>query len=77
MLAFIGTYQGQEIDGNCVLLSASHENFSAFGLKNDSIVRCDQVMTLDCRDCIGKLGTLPPELMAQVDEKLRFALDLK
>ena len=48
----------------------------ATGLTRDSTVLCSQLMTVS-KDRLGQyVGTLPPDLMRQVDDALRVALDL-
>lgn len=46
------------------------------GLIKDSVVLLEQVRTIDKRRLIQKLGSLSPELMAQVDVALMVSLGL-
>ena len=46
------------------------------GLNADSVALCHQVTTLDRAKLVNRLGALPPEDMARVDEGLRAALSL-
>lgn len=48
----------------------------AGGLQADSIALCHQVTTLDRSKLTRRLGRLPDELLAQVEDGLRAALDL-
>ena len=48
----------------------------AGGLKKDSIALCHQVTTLDRTKLTTCLGLLPPQLLAEVGEGLRIAMDL-
>ena len=46
------------------------------GLMHDSTVLCSQLITV-AKERLGRyIGTLPPDLMRQVDDALRVALDL-
>jgi mRNA interferase MazF len=48
----------------------------AGGLRGDGIAVCHQITTLDRGKLTRRLGTLPPEVMAAVEEGIRIALDL-
>lgn len=77
ILAFIGTHKGHRLRDDDLLLSPEHTpQFEEAGLKAASFVRLAKLLTVQQGILRGKLGTLPPEIMLQVDEKLRFALDL-
>jgi mRNA interferase MazF len=54
-----------------VLLEAS-----ATDLKLDSKAQAEQVRSIDVKRVGGKVGAVPPEVMAQVDEALRLHLAL-
>ena len=46
------------------------------GLRQDSVVNCANLLTLDQGKVLSKLGTLPEVLMRQLDDCLKAALDL-
>ncbi len=46
------------------------------GLLRDSVILAEQIRTLDKRRLRDKLGQLPPEEIARVDEALRISLGL-
>jgi len=46
------------------------------GLKKGGIALCHQVTTLDRAKLTEQLGTLPSDVMSQLEEGLRAALDL-
>ncbi|HKB15176.1 MAG TPA: type II toxin-antitoxin system PemK/MazF family toxin [Planctomycetota bacterium] len=46
------------------------------GLRLDSVVRLDQIRTVDKRRVHGRLGALGPSTMARVDRALRASLGL-
>lgn len=46
------------------------------GLRQESIVLCHQVTTLDRAKLVARIGELPPAALTRVDEGLRTALAL-
>lgn len=46
------------------------------GLRHDSVVNASQIATLNKSDLEEQAGTVLPDLMAEVDEGLRWFLDL-
>jgi len=46
------------------------------GLRGDGIAVCHQITTLDRSKLTRRLGTLPPECMAAVEDGIKAALDL-
>ncbi len=46
------------------------------GLKKDSVALCHQVTTLDRSKCGQRLGNLSPELMKEIEQGLKMAMDL-
>jgi mRNA interferase MazF len=46
------------------------------GLRQDSVVNCVNLLTLDKSKILRKLGTLPDSLMQQINNCLKAALDL-
>ncbi|HMV50623.1 MAG TPA: type II toxin-antitoxin system PemK/MazF family toxin [Blastocatellia bacterium] len=46
------------------------------GLRQDSVVNCVNLLTLDKDKVLKKLGTLPDALMQQVNDCLKSALEL-
>lgn len=46
------------------------------GLKHDSAIHCDELVSLDKLVLTNYVGTLPPEKMTALDAALRKALDL-
>ncbi len=46
------------------------------GLKHDSAIHCDELVSLDKSVLTNYVGTLPPEKMTALDAALRKALDL-
>lgn len=49
---------------------------STTGLRQNSMIQCENLLTFDCRFIIAKIGELPAPLMRQVEGCLRAALDL-
>lgn len=46
------------------------------GLRQKSMIQCENLLTYDQRLIIAKIGQLPPSLMSGINQCLRFALDL-
>lgn len=46
------------------------------GLRKGSVALCHQVTTLDRAKLTARVGALPPEVLARIEEGLRAALDL-
>ncbi|MGH7335799.1 MAG: type II toxin-antitoxin system PemK/MazF family toxin [Candidatus Rokuibacteriota bacterium] len=46
------------------------------GLKKGSVALCHQVTTLDRAKLTARVGVLPPEVLARIEDGLRAALDL-
>jgi len=47
------------------------------GLKSDSNAICHQVTTLDRAKLDARIGALPPDLLAQIEQALLAALDIR
>src|SRR5579884_428944 len=76
ILAFITSgVRAQSLPSDLQVLS-SNLGFSATGLKRDSVVKLDKLVTVDQGILLGALGELQANLMQQADEKLRYALEL-
>lgn len=76
MIAFITTYRGQTLLATDVLIEDSHPRFGQTGLKRSSVIKLDKFVTVETSILLGELGELAEELMQQVAEKLRYALEL-
>lgn len=76
LLAFIGSYREQPLSPTDLLIEDSHPDFRRTGLKTRSLVKLDKVVTVESAIVLGELGELSSALLAQVDEKLRYAFEL-
>jgi len=76
ILAFISTHRGQSLLPTDLPILDSHADFAATGLKASSIVKLDKLVTLDVAILLGELGDLSVALLKQLDDKLRYALQL-
>lgn len=46
------------------------------GLPRGGHINCAQILTIDQSRLQGRIGALPPDLLQQVDDALRYELDL-
>jgi len=58
------------------LIDEKSLEFDKSGLKKSSVVRCEYIMTVPPELVARKLGSLPSNLMIQVDEILKTSLGL-
>jgi mRNA interferase MazF len=49
----------------------------AGGLRGDGLAVCHQLTTLDRAKLTKRVGTLPPPLMARVEQAIKVALDMR
>lgn len=59
-----------------VLVRSTDPYYASTGLKRDSRIRLDKLVTVEKAILLGELGELAPELVVAVDEKLTYALGL-
>ena len=76
MLAFITSYRGHPLLATDLLIEDTCPDFSQTGLKTKSVIKLDKVLTVERSILLGELGELSAVLLRQVDEKLRYGLDL-
>jgi mRNA interferase MazF len=75
ILAFVTSRTGRT-EMTDLMLNATDEDFAVTGLRVTSLVRCGKLMTLDRTLLTGRLGQLGARLMAEVDIRLKKALEL-
>jgi len=75
-LAFVTSHRGQPPTETELLIDASDPDFAQTGLKVDSVVKCDKLVTLESSILLGELGELSGDLLARMDDRLRHALEL-
>lgn len=76
VLAFIATHRGEWLLATDLLVADSCGDFSQTRLKVSSVIKLDKLVTIEITVLLGELGELSPDLLQQVDEKLRYALEL-
>lgn len=59
-----------------LLIHISTEEGSATGLRQDSMIQCENLLTYDQRLIISKIGSLSTPLMQRIDSCLKSALGL-
>jgi mRNA interferase MazF len=77
ILAAITTTTHRQDQPTQYLVDTSTADGKAAGLRFDSVVTCEKLMTVDQQLCRRKLGALPVTAMERVDECLKAALDLQ
>lgn len=60
----------------CYLVDANHPDWSASGLRLESVVRCDRLFTLELTAVDRTLRSLSDPTMRRIDDCLKAALDL-
>ncbi len=70
ILAFITTQFDQK-EKYDIILTADSKDFKKTGLKKESLLKLNKLTTLNRKMIVGKIGSLPKELMSQVDSNLR------
>lgn len=76
VLAFITTQRSSPLLITDLLIEDSHPDFGLTGLKKSSVVKLDKLVTLETSVLLGELGELSAALLQEVNEKLRYALEL-
>ena len=76
ILAFLTSQRGVSVQAADLSIPDSHPDFPLTGLKVSSVVKCDKLVTVDAAILLGELGELSAALMRQLDDKLRYALEL-
>ena len=59
-----------------LLIPPSHLRFAATGLRVPSVIKIDKLVTIDQALVYRKLGSLPADLMTQLEQQLRNVLEL-
>jgi len=77
ILAFVTTQLARFRPQTDVGLDDAHPDFSKTGLKQSSIIKLDKLVTVESSILLGELGELSDVLLQQVNEKLRYALEVE
>ena len=75
LLAFISsqTYKKGKHD---LFLDINDKDFKNTGLKQDSLIKLDKLITLNKKIIIGKIGWLSQEKISEINIKLKLFLEL-
>jgi mRNA interferase MazF len=76
LLAFVTTYTGASILPTDLLIASTDADFAQTGLKRDSVVKLDKLVTVETSILLGELGELSAALLQEADTILRYALEL-
>lgn len=76
ILAFITSHRDQELSAADLLVEQTDPDFAQTGLKVDSVIKCDKLVTVDTSVLLGEIGELSKHLIDELDQKLKYALEL-
>lgn len=76
LLAFITSRRNPTPVKSDLLVEISHPDFARTGLKVTSAVKFDKLVTIELSVLLGELGEFSETLLSEVNEKLRYALEL-
>jgi mRNA interferase MazF len=71
IVAFITSTVNASQMPSATLISANHKGWKQTGLKTDSVIRADKLVTLNLSVISGAIGALPDEVSAVVRSKLK------
>jgi mRNA interferase MazF len=76
VVAQITSVTRRALEPTQLLIALSTPEGQQSGLRQDSVVNCVNLLTLDKGKVLRKLGSLPASVMQQVNDCLKTALDL-
>jgi mRNA-degrading endonuclease toxin of MazEF toxin-antitoxin module len=76
ILAAITSSQKRRGLGSKVTVARGSPEGGRAGLRTDSVVDCQTLITLPRSELVAKLGSFPPEVMTQIDRAIEDALSL-
>ena len=76
LLAFITSKPSPIPAKSDLLVDSSHPDFAQTGLKVSSVVKLDKLVTVEHSIILGELGQFSEALLHEVNEKLRYVLEL-
>ena len=76
ILVFITSNISRASEPTQVLIDVQSPDGSLRGLKETSVVSCENILTVRQSDIIKRIGSLPDQLMGQVDAGLKISLGL-
>jgi mRNA interferase MazF len=77
MVAFITSVISLPIHPTHLLVSTDNIEFASTGLKANSMIKCDKLMTVNKKLIVGKIGEISLDMIKKIDDKLLIALDIK
>jgi mRNA interferase MazF len=76
ILAFITSNTSRSSEPTQVLIDVHIDDGRLCGLRQTSVVSCENILTVVQADILQTIGSLPASLMAQVDAALKVSLAL-
>jgi len=76
ILVFITSNTSRASEPNQVLIDVNTPEGKQSGLKQPSVVSCENILTVVQSDILRTIGTLPDSLMKKVEQALKVSLAL-
>ena len=77
IVVFISSKIPKDVNQADFVISRNTNYFPKLGLKKDSVIKCDKIMTLSKSIILGELGSLPkPIFQNEIKPRLKMALKL-
>ncbi len=77
IVAFISSVIPAKAEATDFILEVTHPDFTITGLKKKSIFKMDKLVTLQTNIFTGEIGSISKSIMAELETRLKLALDLK
>ncbi len=76
IVAFISSMMSSHTSVCDYVLSDTHQDFRLSGLKKTSVFKMNKLATLDKHIFVGQIGEVSPNILKDLQAKLKIALDL-
>lgn len=76
LIAFISSVISPSPDKMDFLLTADHPDFASTGLKKDSVLKMNKLLTISSTLVLRRLGCIPPVIQEELDKRLLEAVGL-
>ena len=76
VVAFISSKITEPIKETDCVLDTNHPDFMGTGLKKNSILKMDKLVTIEKRIIVGEIGRVSKAILHELDKKLRLTFGL-